>query len=68
MFAQMFRGSPLLVMPLVSLVLFFGIFLAVIVRFVRKSSSSFDPIAAIPLDDGQPIASTDAIKEARHVQ
>jgi Na+-transporting methylmalonyl-CoA/oxaloacetate decarboxylase gamma subunit len=64
----MFRESPLLVMPLVSLVLFFGIFLAVIVRFMRKSASSFDPIAAMPLDDGVPIASTDAIKEARNVQ
>lgn len=68
MFAQMFRESPLLVMPLVSLVLFFGIFLAVIVRFMRKSTSSFDPIAAMPLDDGASIASTDAIKEARNVQ
>ncbi len=68
MYAQMFRESPLLIMPLVSLVFFFAVFVAVVFRFLTKSKSAFDPMAALPLEDGAPLSSHDAIQEVRNVQ
>ncbi len=67
MYAQMFRESPLLVMPLISLVFFFAVFIAVVWRFMSKSKSAYDPMAALPLEDGAPIDSAEQIQEVRNV-
>lgn len=51
MYAQMFHGSRLLILPLTALVFFFSIFVGVIVLYLRKSKTTLDALAALPLQD-----------------
>jgi hypothetical protein len=65
-FAQMFRESPLLIMPLVALLLFFAMFVGVVVLFMTKSKNALDPIASLPLnDDESPSSSPTEVSNVR---
>jgi hypothetical protein len=44
--------SPLLLLPLVALLLFLVVFVAMIVATYKKRAPAYDPIARMPLDDG----------------
>lgn len=48
---QMLLQSPLLALPILALLLFFGVFLAVSIRTYMRRSSAYDPIARRPLED-----------------
>lgn len=45
--------SPLLALPLFALVLFIIVFTAVLVKTLRKKAPAYDPLANLPLDDGE---------------
>ncbi len=47
----MFEGSPLMVLPLVTLILFFITFLFVAIRAYAKRARDYDDVAALPLED-----------------
>jgi cbb3-type cytochrome oxidase subunit 3 len=47
--AEFFAQSPVLLYPLITLVLFFIVFLAVIVRVMRMKKSEADEYAQLPL-------------------
>ncbi len=49
--AEFFAQSPALLYPIVALVLFFVVFLAVIIRVMRMSASDVDHNARIPLEE-----------------
>lgn len=49
--AEFFAQSPALLYPIVALVLFFVVFLAVIIRVIRMSASDVDHNARIPLEE-----------------
>jgi cbb3-type cytochrome oxidase subunit 3 len=49
--SEFFEQSPVLLYPLISLVLFFTVFLVVIVRVLRMKSSEADDYARIPLEE-----------------
>ena len=48
----MFAGSPLLLLPLISLVIFFLTFAAVLLRTYRRKATDYADIERLPLDDG----------------
>ncbi len=48
--AEFFAQSPALLYPVISLVLFFIVFLAVVIRVMRMSASEVDHDARIPLE------------------
>jgi hypothetical protein len=45
-----FEKSPLLIFPLIALLLFLGVFVAVTVRALRSSPSKYDAISRLPLE------------------
>jgi len=47
----MFEGSPLMLLPLVSLFLFLGAFVVVFVRAYLKRAKDYDDVASLPLAD-----------------
>lgn len=49
--SEFFEQSPVLLYPLISLVLFFTVFLVVIVRVMRMKASEADECARIPLEE-----------------
>jgi cbb3-type cytochrome oxidase subunit 3 len=49
--AEFFAESPVLLYPLIALVLFFTVFLAVIVRVTRMKKSEVDRYAHLPLEE-----------------
>jgi hypothetical protein len=46
-----FEQSPVLLYPVIALVLFFVVFLAVVIRVVRMKASEADRYAHIPLEE-----------------
>lgn len=48
---QMLLQSPLLALPILALVLFLGVFVAVLVRTYMRRPSAYDPVARRPLED-----------------
>ncbi|MEY4509826.1 MAG: hypothetical protein RLZZ450_1948 [Pseudomonadota bacterium] len=48
-----FRQSPLLAMPVIALVIFMLVFLAVSLRALLTQKSSWDAAARLPLSEGQ---------------
>jgi hypothetical protein len=52
MYAELFHRSPLLALPLVALVLFLAVFAALLMRVLARRPQEFDPMAALPLSDG----------------
>ncbi len=49
--AEFFAQSPVLLYPLIALVLFFTVFLAVIIRVMRMKRSEADRYAQLPLEE-----------------
>jgi cbb3-type cytochrome oxidase subunit 3 len=49
--AEFFAQSPVLLLPVITLVLFFIVFLAVIVHVMRMKKSEADEYAHLPLED-----------------
>ena len=49
--AQYFQGSDLMSWPLLSLVMFIGVFAFAIARLVRRGAAPFETIARLPLED-----------------
>lgn len=46
----MFAGSPLLLLPIVSLAIFFATFALVLVRTYRRDAAEYSSIEKLPLD------------------
>lgn len=46
-----FADSPVLDFPIIALLLFLGVFIAITVRALRTPSVAFDRSAALPLED-----------------
>lgn len=61
MYALMFKQSPLLVFPLIGLCMFVSIFAVVVLHVWRRSADSFKTMAAMPLEDGQPVSPTGGV-------
>jgi hypothetical protein len=51
-----FRRSPLLVMPVIALVIFMLVFLAVSLRALLTRKSRWDALAQLPLQEGRSVA------------
>jgi cbb3-type cytochrome oxidase subunit 3 len=49
--AEFFAQSPVLLFPLIALVLFFIVFLAVVIRAMRMKKSEADQYAHLPLTE-----------------
>lgn len=58
--SEMLAHSPLLVLPLLALFLFLGIFLAVVVRTMSRRPRAYASLSAMPLEDGTNDAAEDA--------
>ena len=55
MVSALFAHSPLLVLPLVGLGIFFFVFTVVVIRTMRRKAASYAEVAALPLaDDASP--------------
>lgn len=52
----MFAGSPLLLLPIVSLAIFFATFALVFIRTYRRDATEYSSIEKLPLDteDNEP--------------
>jgi cbb3-type cytochrome oxidase subunit 3 len=53
--AEFFANSPVLLFPLITLVLFFIVFLAVIVHVMRMKKSKADEYAHLPLEEEEEV-------------
>ena len=53
MYREFFAKSPLLALPVASLVIFLAVFAAVLLAVLRRRASHFDAIARMPLEDGE---------------
>ena len=51
MHRELLSQSPLLIMPIVAMFVFIGVFIAVLVRTMSKRASAYDAIAASPLSE-----------------
>ena len=50
MYREFFARSPLLGLPLLSLVIFITVFALLVVRAMRRRPASFEPLANLPLE------------------
>jgi hypothetical protein len=50
--SELLAKSPLLALPLVAFVLFVVVFVAVVIVTMRRRSEAYEPIAKLPLADG----------------
>jgi hypothetical protein len=50
--SELLARSPMLVLPLVALVLFILVFVAMFVATMKKRAPAYDPLARLPLEDG----------------
>lgn len=50
MYREFFAHSTLLGLPLLSLVIFIGVFALLVVRAMRRTPATFAPVASLPLD------------------
>lgn len=53
MYRDFFVHSPVLVLPIISLLIFITVFAGIVVRTMRRRPSSFEGVAALPLDSGE---------------
>ena len=53
--AEFFAQSPVLLYPLIALVLFFTMFLAVLIRVMRMKRSEADRYAQLPLEEEEEV-------------
>lgn len=51
--SELLAHSPALALPLVALFLFVGVYLGVFFLTMRKKKGAYDPIASMPLADGE---------------
>lgn len=51
MYRQLLDSSPLLTFPLIALVIFFSVYVAIFIRTFAKKASAYDATAALPLHD-----------------
>lgn len=51
MYRQLLEKSPLLALPLLSLVLFLLCFVAIVIRTYARRSEAYSKTAALPLED-----------------
>lgn len=51
--SEMLAHSPLLVLPLLALFLFLGVFLVVVVRTMSRRPRAYASLSAMPLHDGE---------------
>ena len=49
--SEFFEQSPMLLLPVIALVLFFIVFLVVVIRVMRMKPSEADHCARIPLEE-----------------
>jgi hypothetical protein len=49
---ELLAKSPLLVLPLFAFVLFLAVFLTVLFVTMSRRARAYDPIARLPIDDG----------------
>ena len=61
MHSELLAHSPLLILPLAALLIFFGVFVAVVVRTMAKRPPEYARAAALPLGDENP-----GVQEDRH--
>lgn len=54
MLRELFADDPLFVVPLGTLLLFLAVFVGVFARAFGRRAGSYDAIARLPLDDGDP--------------
>ena len=54
MYRQLLEHSPLLAYPLVALVVFLAVFVAVVFRTFAAKPEAYAKAAALPLEDGTP--------------
>lgn len=50
--SELLARSPMLILPLVALFLFIVVFTAMFIMTMRKRAPTYDPLARLPLDDG----------------
>lgn len=50
MHKELLAHSPLLVLPLAALLVFFGVFVIVVVRTMAKRGHAYSQLASMPLD------------------
>ena len=50
--SELLSKSPLLVLPLVALFVFLAVFAVMFILTMRKRAPAYDPLARMPLDDG----------------
>lgn len=53
MYRDFFIHSPVLVLPIISLLIFIVVFAGIVVRTISRRPSSFEGIASLPLDQGE---------------
>jgi hypothetical protein len=51
MYKDLFTQSPIMVLPIVALLLFLGVFVAVLLRTFARKSDRFDAVARLPMED-----------------
>jgi cbb3-type cytochrome oxidase subunit 3 len=59
MFRSLFEGHMLIDLPVITMVFFFCVFLAVLARVLWNGSKHYEAMASIPLDDRDGAASND---------
>jgi cbb3-type cytochrome oxidase subunit 3 len=52
MYREFFIQSPVLGLPILSLLIFITVFAGIVVRTMRRRGSQFDEAASLPLNDG----------------
>ncbi len=53
MYRDFFIHSPVLVLPIISLLIFIVVFAGIVVRTMGRRPSTFDGVASLPLDQGE---------------
>jgi hypothetical protein len=53
MYREFFSQSPVLALPILSLMIFIAVFAGIVVRTMRRRPSTFEGISALPLEDGK---------------
>lgn len=53
MYREFFTHSPVLALPVLSLVIFITVFAGIVTRTLRRRPSAFDGVAALPLEEGE---------------
>ncbi len=53
MYREFFVNSPVLALPVLSLMLFIAVFAGIVVRTMRRRPAAYEAAAALPLDDGK---------------